>query len=111
MSRNPKCDVGSGGPTFCWHCIAQLQRAAGKKKGLFYFVTVRDKQGFLHRVHGHCFKEVQKEGCVRASPPSEEVNKLLRRAASIAKRPSTGENRPLYSAQAPQQTQVDGEKT
>lgn len=84
-----------------------LQRAAGKKKGLFYFVTVRDKQGFLHRVHGHCFKEVEKEGCVRALPPPEEVNKLLRRAASIAKHPATGENRPLYSAQALSTTEAN----
>lgn len=44
----------SGAPSFCWHCMRQLQRAPGKGLGLFYANIVRDKAGIDHRVHGDC---------------------------------------------------------
>lgn len=56
-----KMEQGSGGPSFCWECGRQLQRAPGKGLGLFYFRIMVDKAGNEHRVHGGCFEAI-KEG-------------------------------------------------
>lgn len=54
--------TGSGGPSFCWVCMRQLQRAPGKGKGLFYFQLVEDREGHQHRVHDQCVKEAASDG-------------------------------------------------
>lgn len=55
---NGRLEQGSGAPSFCWHCSKRLQRAKGKGLGLFYFRTVVDQDGVLHRVHGDCVARV-----------------------------------------------------
>lgn len=54
--------VGSGAPSFCWHCMRQLQRAKGKGLGLFYFELVVDRSDNEHRVHQQCLREVVGDG-------------------------------------------------
>lgn len=58
----PKAQIGSGFPSFCWHCNRRLQRAKGKGQGLFYFELVKDPLGHTHRVHQHCKSEALAEG-------------------------------------------------
>lgn len=53
---------GSGAPTFCWHCMRQLQRAPGRRQGLFFFEIVRDQDGVDHRVHAACVQEAATDG-------------------------------------------------
>ena len=56
---------GSGAPSFCWQCNAQLQRAPGKGLGLFFFELVRDRDGVKHRVHGgECLRGAVADGNV-----------------------------------------------
>ena len=55
--------IGSGAPSFCWHCNRQLQRAPGKGAGLFYFHLVRGPDGHEHRVHADCVDPAVAEGC------------------------------------------------
>lgn len=57
-----KARQGSGSPSFCWHCNAQLQRAPGKGLGLFYFEIVRDQVGIEHRVHQGCLALAIEDG-------------------------------------------------
>lgn len=69
-------EQGAGGPSFCWVCNKQLQRAAGKGLGLFYFHRVfdpKDPDKVPHRIHGDCLKEAKNDGlkmveCVRGEP-------------------------------------------
>lgn len=63
----PRCEQGSGPPSFCWHCSKQLQRARGKGLGLFYFRSVIDNDGVRHRVHNDCVEMVIGDG-VKAAP-------------------------------------------
>lgn len=52
------------GPSFCWVCFAQLQRAPGEGQGLFFFHLVQDPAGHEHRVHGgQCIKDAVEQGC------------------------------------------------
>lgn len=76
MANKLKTEVGGGSPTFCWQCNNQLQRAPGRGKGLFYYLIVRDKQGFEHRIHGDCHREAVADGCVvvnKSLPVTQEV--------------------------------------
>lgn len=58
-----KARKGAGGPSFCWVCTKQLQRATGKGLGLFYFELVRDPVGADHRVHQTgCLAEAVSDG-------------------------------------------------
>lgn len=54
---------GSGGPSLCWVCGNQLQRAPGKGLGLFYFNLVTDRGCVEHRVHGDCTQPAIDDGC------------------------------------------------
>jgi hypothetical protein len=64
---------GSGAPSFCWSCFAQLQRAPGKGKGLFYFALVQDKAGVVHRVHGDCLQATLSDGDVKEWPDTVQT--------------------------------------
>jgi hypothetical protein len=48
---NERCEVGEGGPSFCWECGKQLVRASGKNRWMFRLVSFG---GSLHRVHAEC---------------------------------------------------------
>ncbi len=63
MSNRPAL-VGSAtdGPTFCWTCNAQLRRAPGRGRGLFYFVLVADPDGNRHRIHKDCLSDAEMDG-------------------------------------------------
>lgn len=63
-SKEPrKMRTGSGGPSFCWMCNRQLQRAKGKGLGLFHFNLVIDLDGVRHRVHGFpCTRSAIEDG-------------------------------------------------
>jgi len=54
--------IGSGSPSFCWHCQRQLMRAKGKGLGLFHFDLVVDRDGIEHRVHQGCVSETIGDG-------------------------------------------------
>lgn len=56
---------GTGGPSFCWICDKQLQRAPGKGRNLFYFWLITDKRDpdqLKRRIHGGCMDEAIKQG-------------------------------------------------
>ncbi len=57
-----RCLTGSGAPSFCWHCNAQLHRAPGKGLGLFFFNLVLGPDGIEHRVHGDCTRQAINDG-------------------------------------------------
>lgn len=57
-----KTRKASDGPRWCWQCERQLQWAAGKGKGLFYYVLMRDKQAIPRRVHAGCVEAAKSDG-------------------------------------------------
>lgn len=63
------------GPTFCWHCLAQLHRAPGKGKGLFFFSVVIGPDGERHRVHGDCEKLAIADGAKEATPNAADLER------------------------------------
>lgn len=57
-----KARQGTGFPSFCWHCNAQLMRAPGKGRGLFYFHLVLGPDGCAHRIHDACLEQATLAG-------------------------------------------------
>lgn len=58
MRSITKKSAGNG-PSFCWHCMKQLQF---KKGGGFYFSTLVDQLGNKHRVHMDCVRHAIGDG-------------------------------------------------
>jgi hypothetical protein len=58
---------GTAPPSFCFWCNAQLMRAPGKGKGLFYFGQIIDKDGSVRRVHGDCVRLAINDGYKEAT--------------------------------------------
>lgn len=68
MSNRTVMEQGAGGPSFCWHCGRQLQRAPGRGLGLFYYRTLVDRDGNTHRVHGDCVAAAVGDGVKLVTP-------------------------------------------
>ena len=49
----------SSGPSFCWHCMKQLQLKTG---GGFHFTLLQDQIGNVHRVHKNCVRHAIDDG-------------------------------------------------
>jgi hypothetical protein len=62
-----------GSPSFCWQCNRLLRIAKSDDDGVrcYYGITVRDKGGADHRIHGDCLPDAKADGCKLVFPSLE----------------------------------------